>query len=277
MSSLTPSTQHDQSCRLPLARAGLVAKGILYLSLGILAVSLATGGHPSGEVDKASAVQELADLPLGRWLVLLVVIGLAALTIWHALMAFTGDPVRGDDTTDKARFGILTVLYGLTTVGAFRVLTDVWRSGSRSSSGSGSSGSETTASVLMDVPGGRIIVAALGLALIAFSARQLKKHTMDEKFMERLDTSPLDNRAREGVEKVGRIGYLARATVSTMVGIFFVAAAIQQNPDEAGGISQALGTLAGSVWGRLVLWLVALGLVAYGIFAFVEARFRKAA
>jgi hypothetical protein len=129
----------------------------------------------------------------------------------------------------------------------------------------------------MDVPGGRIIVAALGLALIAFSARQLKKHTMDEKFMERLDTSPLDNRAREGVEKAGRIGYMARATVSTMVGIFFVAAAIQQNPDEAGGISQALGTLAGSVWGRLVLWLVALGLVAYGIFAFVEARFRKAA
>ena len=249
----TARVRRDQSWRLPLARAGLVAKGILYVVLGLLAVGLATGGRSSREVDRSSAVQAMADLPAGQWIVLVVVIGLAALTLWHVVLAFTGDPVRGTEASDKAKYALSAALYALTTAIAFRVLTRVW-SIAGGSSGSGSSGSESAAAVLMDLPAGRYVVGVVGIAVIIYAGLQVKQHTADGSFMKRLDVSALDSRAREVVERAGRVGYLARAVVAGLAGLFFVVAAIRQDPEEAGGLSQALATLAGNTLGMIVLW-----------------------
>ncbi len=77
--------------------------------------------------------------------------------------------------------------------------------------------------------------------------------------------------------KLGRFGYLARAVVYGIAGYFVVHAAVTYDPAEASGLSQALQSLAGDGLGKLVLWLVAIGLIAFGVFTVVEAKHRKAA
>lgn len=276
MESSIDRNAHDQTWRSPLGRAGLAAKGILYLSLGALAISLALGGRSSESVSQTGAVAELADLPSGRWLVLLVSLGLIALTLWNAVRALTGDPVTGSEASDRFKYGGWAVLYGLTAVASIRVLSSVWNGGSSGGSSS-SDGSEKAASVLMDLPGGTVVVVVAGLGLLAFAVHQFTSHAKDAEFMQRIDTADLPERSVDLVEAAGRVGYVAKGIVTAMIGVFFVSAGFTQDPDEAGGLSQALGTLAASGWGRLVLWVVAAGLLCYGLFALVEARYRTAA
>ncbi|MBA3303458.1 MAG: DUF1206 domain-containing protein, partial [Acidimicrobiia bacterium] len=77
------------------------------------------------------------------------------------------------------------------------------------------------------------------------------------------------------LERLGVVGHCARAVVFAVVGWFLVRAAVEYDPDEARGLAGALRTLAAEEWGSVVLWLVALGLVAYGAFAALSARHQK--
>ena len=80
---------------------------------------------------------------------------------------------------------------------------------------------------------------------------------------------------REWITPIGRAGYAARGVAFSMIGGFLIAAAIHHNPGEAQGLDGALATLAGQPFGPYLLGLVAAGLAAYGVFALVEARYRR--
>jgi hypothetical protein len=271
------TTSNDQSWRLPLARAGLVSKGVLYVALGLLAISLAHGGRAPDDVSKSDAVREIAELPTGRWLLLGVVAGLAALTLWHAVLAITGDPARGSAKSDRARYAAWTVLYGLTTSLAVRVLGGAWNLQPPKSSSSNNDGPESTVRILMDLPAGALLVGIIGLSLIAYSVHQIMHDVVDTDFLDRLDLASAGNRTADAVEATGRAGYFSRAVVTFLVGLFFLQAAVESEPEEAGGLAQALYTLSSSTWGPVMLWIVAVGLFSYGLFTLLEARYRAAA
>jgi hypothetical protein len=74
---------------------------------------------------------------------------------------------------------------------------------------------------------------------------------------------------------LGRVGYSALAVVFTIIGVFFIVAALQHNPNQARGLSGALGTLLQQPFGHLALALVALGLLAYGVYSLAQARVRR--
>ena len=94
--------------------------------------------------------------------------------------------------------------------------------------------------------------------------------------MTRLSRSEMRPEVATAVERAGRGGYTARAIVFAIVGTFLLVAAMQHDPQEAVGLSGALGTLAGETWGQIVLWVVAIGLFLYGCFCFAEAKYRRA-
>ena len=75
--------------------------------------------------------------------------------------------------------------------------------------------------------------------------------------------------------RAGRLGYAARGVVSGVIGAFLVQAAVQTDPDKALGLGGALRTLARQPFGPYLLGAVAAGLMAYGAFMFVMARYRK--
>jgi hypothetical protein len=86
----------------------------------------------------------------------------------------------------------------------------------------------------------------------------------------------MDRDVDTAVERAGQVGYAARAIVAAIVGVFVVVAAMQHDPQETVGLSGALSALSGETWGQVVLWIVAIGLVLYGAFAFAEAKYRRA-
>jgi hypothetical protein len=113
---------------------------------------------------------------------------------------------------------------------------------------------------------------AAGLGLIAYGAYMIKRHALDERFLERLDVG-----SSAWIAPLGRFGYGARSVVFALVGWLLFQAGLDYRADESKGISGSLQELAGEGWGQVALWVVAIGLVSYGVFNLAEARHRRAA
>jgi len=256
-----------------LGRVGLIGRGVLYAVVGLLALQLALG-DVGNDASTSGAVRWIADRPFGTFLLVALTVSLFALAAWRALDAVVGDPVEGDEASDRARYAAKAVLYLVLAVVALTATVDSW-SGSSSSSGSGGSGEaqgQQASSTVLDWPGGRWILAAAGVAVVAYAVRTLKRHTIDETFLERLD-----GRRPGWVEPVGRAGYAAKAVVFALIGWFLVQTALTHDPERTKGVSGALQELAGSGWGRWVLAGVAVGFLAMGAFMVAEGKYRRAA
>jgi hypothetical protein len=274
--------QDVRSWRDPLGRAGLATKGVLYLVVGLLAVQFARGDTSSSNVGREGAIETVARQPFGKFLLVAIVVGLVALTLWHVVLVVTGDPVKGGEAKDRARYAVKAVIYGAASVTAWSILAANWSAPgtsagdgqSGSGSGSGNESEQQATAMLLDLPAGRLITGAVGLGLVGFGIWQVVHHTVQAKFMKRISAS---GTTEDAIELFGRIGHAARAVVFAMVGIFMVVAAVQYDPSESKGLSGALAELAERTGGAVLLWLVALGLFAYGLFTLAEARFRPAA
>lgn len=265
--------------RSTLARSGLTAKGVLYAALGILAIQVAAGDASSGTATKRGAVELVASQPLGQWLLGLLTVGLFALALWQAVRAFTGDPVEGSEAKDRAKYAVLAVIYFGTAMTALSIVLPRWADGGIAAgaggAGGGASENQATAAV-MSWPGGPWLVGICGLAVIGFAIHQFVRHAWQKTFMQRLDRLRMQGSVESAVERAGRAGYAARATVMVIVGIFLIVAAAQHDPQEAVGLSGALQALTERGWGEAVLWIVAIGLFLFGIFTFAEAKYRRA-
>lgn len=261
--------------RSPLARFGLAAKGVLYLSLGILAVQFARGRTSSDEASPAGAIEQVVRQPFGQWLLVVLCLGLVSLTAWHTIQALTGDPVEGDGAVERLTFAGKAVAYAVISATAISILLSNWGQDVGSAGGGGRE--QEAAATVLDWPGGRWLVGAAGLGVIVVGLYALVRYTIQGEFLERLDRSRMGRSVARLVEAAGRVGYGARGVVFGIIGGLLIVAAVRHRPDEAGGISEALQTLAEQSWGRALLWVVAAGLVLYGLFALAEARYRRAA
>ena len=74
---------------------------------------------------------------------------------------------------------------------------------------------------------------------------------------------------------VGIVGHLARMAVFALIGLFLLRAAWEFDPKEARGLDGALLELSQQAYGGLLLGAVAVGLMGYALYCFVEARYRR--
>ena len=252
-----------------LGRVGLVGKGAVFAVIGLLALQLASG--ESSQASQDGAIEWVASQPFGKFLLVALTISLFALAAWRVLDALVGDPVEGNEASDRAKFALQGLLYLSLAVAALTATVQNWSSGSADSSSDGGSNS-STASTVLDWPGGRWVVVAIGLGIIVYAAHTVKAHVVERKFLERMSVD-----RSSWIAGFGRFGYAARSVVYLLVGWFFVQAGITYEPDRAKGLSGALQELSGEGWGQLILWGVAFGLLAYGLFSVAEAKYRRAA
>jgi hypothetical protein len=273
------SVRHAEQAdwRAVLARSGLAAKGVLYAALGLLAIGVASGDAGSQTASRQGAIELVASQPFGQWLLGILTAGLFALALWHTIQAIKGDPVEGSEASDRAKFAAKAVVYVGTAFTALTVLMAHWGGGGAASGGSGGGGGtqEQATATVLSWPGGPWIVGLGGVLVIAFAIYGFYKHTLNKEFMQRLDYS-MSSDVRKAVERAGQSGYAARAIVAAIVGVFLIVAGMQHDPQQTVGLSGALATLSGETWGQIVLWIVAIGLVLYGAFAFAEAKYRRA-
>lgn len=74
---------------------------------------------------------------------------------------------------------------------------------------------------------------------------------------------------------LGTVGYIAKGLAIAAVGALVILAASQSRPDKATGLDGALKTLGAQPYGMILLVIAGLGIITYGLYSFVMARYTK--
>lgn len=251
-----------------LARAGLAARGVLHTVVGILALEVAAGRHEQ-KPDKEGAMAAVARQPMGRLLLAAVAVGFAGYAAWRLVSAVLDAEGDGDGIGGWARRAG-DAARGLFYCGMFVVAV-------RLITGANGDDRNREADLTADVLGlawGRVLVAVVGLAVVGGGVYNGWR-AVSGSYRKRLRTGRLSAAARRGVTAAATVGLAARMVVFCLIGAFLVNAAVQYDPNQAVGIDGALKRLVARPYGPAMLGVVAAGLFAYGLYLFVEARYRR--
>ena len=248
-----------------LARAGLTARGIIYMLIGWVAVLVALG-RSSREADQLGALQILAGKPYGLVSLWLLGIGFAAYALWRLSEAAYGVAGEGSGAIPRLKSLGRAMIYAGLAYLTLKVLSGAEGSQSRQE--------EDVTARVMEQAGGRWLVATAGLIVIIIGV-VLIGQGLRRAFMMYLLTSQMSRRARRIVMRLGEIGTAARGVVLALVGVLVIDAAVTHSPAKSGGIDKALLTLRDRPFGTALLLVVALGLVIFGVYGLCEARWRR--
>jgi hypothetical protein len=251
------------------ARLGYGARGVVYAIIGYLALRLALGEGGGRTTGAHGALERVSAQPFGVFLLALLAVGLTAFVAWRWVQAFV-DPEhagsQGKALVKRAGWFLSGAIYaGLAVSAVERIL-------GRPDHGSDSARGWTAK--LLEQPLGQVLVALVGLGFIGFAVKEIH-NAYTEHFRQKLDLRRLSpERARAAVQ-LSRFGLAARAVVFLLMGGFLLRAAIDANPGEAKGLGEALATLARQPFGAVLLGVTSAGLLAYAVYQFIEARYRR--
>lgn len=248
-----------------LARLGFASVGTVYLIIGFLAAAagLGKGGKTTGH---AGAVSFLLDTPFGKPLLVVMIFGLIGYALWLFAGAFSDADRRGSDSKGLAiRAGSFFrgLVYAAFTIEVIRLL----RGGGES--GGGDRQAQHWTATIMEKPFGRLLIGAAGLGVVAYGAYQLYK-AWQSKLSKRLHLGQMKADTERKVILVSRIGIGARGVVFVLVGGSLLIAAVRERAGAAHSSAGAMGELP-----EPMLAAVGVGLMAYGVYAFVNARYRS--
>ena len=231
------------------ARLGWITRGVLYALVAALVARIPTGGADK-EADKKGAFAVLVESPFGGWLLGAVAVGLLGFAAWRLLSA-----VRGADEKPTKRLSWVgsAVVY----LGLFALAVGVLRG-----DGGGGNREKALTARLLELPGGPVVVGAIGVAIFVIAANHLRK-AVKERFLQYVDEGDVPDALHGPVRAVGVLGCLGRALVWSLVGWFVVQAAVQHDPNEPIGLDESLRRMAGESYGPTVLWLAFAGLLAF--------------
>jgi hypothetical protein len=250
-----------------LARAGLVARGLMYVLIGIIAVQVAIDGSHQ-QADRTGALRLVAQTAFGTAILWLLVIGFAGMTLWRLSEAAWGSPGADGRKASKRLANLArAVFYALVTYGILKYALGV---GQPSSSDSQSQ--DLTADALK-YQGGQVVVALAGVVVVIAGLYVIYR-AYKLKFLKHLRMGSASARTRKVVTRLGQIGGIARGLVFATIGVFLVIAAKDANPKQAKGIDSALRALAHTPLGPWLLVVVAIGLMMFGVYSWCEARWR---
>jgi hypothetical protein len=256
-----------------LARAGYVAKGVQYGTIGLLAALAAVGSVGGETTDSKGAIEKLGEQPFGEALVVLMAFGLGGYALWRFVEAAL-DPehdCKGVTGLLKriGRFGN-GALHSALVVYAIGLLTG----SARHANGHDGDAARSWSAEVMAWPGGVWLIGAIGLGLMVFGGAELVK-AWKSKLDEQLDLSRMRARGRRVAVQLGRFGIAARGVVFGLVGGFLSFAALRTEPRQAKGLGEALHAVQGWTLGWVLLAAIAIGLIAFGAYELLEARYRR--
>ena len=185
------------------------------------------------------------------------VVGFLLLAVWQLAEA----AFRHGEVSDRLKAGAKGVTYLFFAWTTFKV--------GQGASSSAEKQTEDFTAWLMGSPGGRLLVAVVGLVVLGIAGYHVYKG-WTKKFLEDLREHPGD-----WAVTAGRIGYIAKGIALVIVGFFFLVAAWQADPDKAQGLDGALKTVKDQPFGPFLLTLVAAGIAAYGVYSFARSRYAR--
>jgi len=238
-----------------LTRLGFAARGLLYITISLLVIGTGRAEDPQG------ALNYLAQGG-GKILLIVMALGLAAYALWRladAAMDLEGHGGKGKGLRERAGAAGSGLVHLFLAWQAVRLLHGA-------SSASSGGGTQEGAQSALQLPGGQVLLGVAALILLGVGAFQLIK-AAKAYFLRKLEPSvATDNR----VKWAGRLGYAARGIVFLITGYFLGRAALHEQAAEAGGMAEALRWMNGPA-----AIAVAIGLLMFGMFSFIEARYRR--
>lgn len=252
-----------------VCRAGYVARGLVYLSIGVIALMAAVELTPRAE-GSLGALEAWADWPFGVGLLWLIGLGLYGFAGWRLLQSvFDADRQGRSAKALAARAGqaLSGVVYGGLAVSVFGLLDALEDLGEIDDR------AETQASVaeMLAMPGGEWMVMAAGAFVVGAGIGAMVQ-AFGRDFCKQLRCGP---RMGRWAAWLGRSGYFGRGVAFLPAGGFLLLAGLNARSAEAQGMGGALQWFEQAPYGSALMVLIALGLVAFGLFAMVEARYRR--
>jgi Domain of Unknown Function (DUF1206) len=247
-----------------LAAIGLVARGLVYGVIGLLAfkVAIGAGGKTTSQ---SGAMQTIAGQPFGKALLVALAIGLAAYATWRVIEA-VAVVHSGQDRALERRVSALgsAVGYAVLCVTAVKILAGAHTNGSPKPAAAG----------ILGWPGGPVIVAIAGLVVIGVGAYQGYKG-ITRKFLDDSRTERMGQSTETGFTALGVVGHVARAVTFLLIGYGLIKAALDYSAKSAVGLDGALQKLAHASAGPVLLGIVALGFIAFALYSIADARYHR--
>jgi len=247
------------------ARLGLSARASIYLLIGFLAFLVAIG-HTTKETDQWGAFQQLNRGTFGHIVLWILAIGLAGYSLWRFSEAAFGPAGDSGKVGARAKSFFRGCVYAFFAVSAFQVAL-----GARAPSQA--QRQQSMSAKVMEHTGGRWAVGAVG-AVVVVVGLILVYEGLTQRFEKYLRTSGVSRRTRRIVTVLGTFGTAARGAVFALAGAFVIEAAMEYKPSKAAGLDGALRSLRDTPAGPWLLGLAAVGLIAFGLYGFAEARWR---
>ena len=249
-----------------LERLGYAVRGALYAVMGLLALRIVLSVAGGATTDLTGSLVVLVGNPLGKLVLIIVVIGLTAYSLWGFTRAIYDPLHRGSDASGYlARLGFVTsaLSYAAIVVFAIQLLL-----------GSGATtndGTQKTIAAVLTHPAGGALTILIGLIVIGMALGQFLE-SYRATFARDLKGTEMSPTTRDIAVKLGRFGMFARGVIFLVIGWFVVQAGIHHDPAQTQGFSGAFVFLLAQPFGRLLVGIVALGFVALGLHSFACAR-----
>lgn len=256
--------------------AGFFTKGIVYVLLGGLTFMAAF--NLGGDISSTSSVIEvLLELHLGKAFVGVIALGLFSYSIWRFYQAvkFPEDDLDNERIKSgfkRVRYFYSGVFYGLLAYAfAKPLINSIIGSGQKNGESGGAGDEKAALWELLSHDWGKALIWALGI-LIAGQAIQQFFIAYKGKFMRKIDNYPSVKHEYDFIKKAGRMGYIARGMVFSVLAFFILKVILNHNANEYKGTEGALAYFLSFSYGNLLLGAVAFGLTTYGVFHIMVAR-----
>src|SRR6202163_3200724 len=249
-----------------LERLGYVVRGALYAVMGLLALRIVFSVAGGQATDLTGSLVALIQNPYGKFVLVIVAVGLAAYSIWGFTRAIYDPLHRGSDASGyMARLGFVSSALSYAAI-VFFALQLLAGSGATTNDGT-----KNTISSVLTHPAGGALTILIGLVVIGVALGQFLE-SYRATFARDLKGAEMSTRTRDIVVKLGRFGMFARGVIFLIIAWFVVQAGIHHDPAQAQGFGGAFVFLLAQPFGRILLGIVALGFVALGLHSFACAR-----
>jgi hypothetical protein len=250
-----------------LERLGYVVRGVLYAVMGFLVLRIALAQPGGKATDLSGSLVWLIGNPFGKLVLIVVVIGLFAYSLWGFVRAIFDPLHRGRDAKGiAARVGFISsaLSYAAIALFALQILAGT---------GSASAGDSTQKAVISILanPAGGIITVIIGLVSIGVGIGQFIE-AYRATFAHDLQSPEMSASERDIAVALGRFGMFARGVTFLVIGWFLIQAGLHHDPAQAHGFGGAFLFLLAQPYGHLLLGIIALGFIALGLHSFACAR-----
>ena len=248
-----------------LLRLGYVVRGVIYGAVGLLALQAALGGK-GAITDLQGAIAKLGQSTLGGIVLYAILVGLVGYGLWGFIRAITDPLHKGTDAkgiAERIGYALSGVSYLLLAFTTYGLITG---SGSAARSGGQTAQTQQTAGRLLSQPWGTWVLGIVAVIIIGVGLLQILRGLRQD-FDQQFNPYALSSEQRKGLNRLGQFGTAARGFVFTLIGLFLFQAAYRNDPSLAKGIDGVLTALLQQPYGLWLLGIVALGLIAFGVYS----------